>query len=330
MKNTPFYLGADGRPLSADEQELVRKIEREDNARIAAKQRELTNNLACIDRFKEQQLVRRNWIAFDDVIDWRSRDRETGVEREDYLVGALRDLDRAIYTGTHFFEGAQSRILLTFPFVDVPAALLEDPLGLPSSYWLSRAHWQALHELAPARNDESDAAKLKRLFRIHLLWAWIPLELCLRWSENVPFEPRPEWFSKPSFEQAPPASDDAVPTDGSQAVDFESSDLERPTSRSEKIRESLQGEQQLHQGDGNTRAARTKSRGRKPGQGSYASLDAPLLLAMSHIISQGKAASPEEAARQVASHAHGHGTVDSRAERLARRFRKENAKSSAE
>lgn len=324
MKNTPFSFDADGRPLSADEQELLKESERQDRARRGAKQRELAHNRASIARFKKQQLERRDWIAFEDVIDWRSRDPETGVGRDNYQIVALRDLDRAIRTGTHFFVGAQSKILLTFPFVDVPAALIEDPLGLPPSYWLSRAQWQAQHELAPARNDESDDAKLQRLFRSYLQWAWIPRELCLRWSENVPFKPRPEWVSKPSFEIGSPASDDVVPVDGFQAVDFESSDLEQPASPDEKISESLQGDQ-VHQGDVNTRAARTKSRGRKPGQGSYASVDAPFLLEMSLIISQGRAASPEEAARQVAPRAFGYGTDDSKAERLARRFRKENA-----
>ena len=66
----------------------------------------------------------------------------------------------------------------------------------------------------------------------------------------------------------------------------------------------------------------TKSRGKKPGEGSYERVDFPLLAEMKQLISSGKAASPEEAARQVASQAYGAGTVDSKAERLARRFRK--------
>ncbi|BAL06163.1 MULTISPECIES: hypothetical protein [Bradyrhizobium] len=181
MKNTRVYFGAAGRLLPTDEQRDT-------------KQRELADKLTSIARFKEQQLLRRDWIAVDDVIDWRSRDRETGVERQDYRISALRDFDLAIRTGAHFFIGEQSRILLTFPFVDVPAALSKDPFSLPASYWLSRAEWQAQHELAPAQHDESDEAKLKRLFKSHLQWAWIPRELCLRWSENVPFKPRPEWF----------------------------------------------------------------------------------------------------------------------------------------
>jgi len=62
-------------------------------------------------------------------------------------------------------------------------------------------------------------------------------------------------------------------------------------------------------------------RGRKPGQGSYLSLDIPLLREMKRLLAEGKAASAEEAARQVAPRAHGYGTIDSKAERLARRFR---------
>ena len=67
---------------------------------------------------------------------------------------------------------------------------------------------------------------------------------------------------------------------------------------------------------------RTKHRGRKKGDGSLEHLDAPLLEEMSLILSQGKAASPEEAARQVEERAHGGGTPDSKAQRLARRYRK--------
>ncbi|MDI3563936.1 hypothetical protein [Bradyrhizobium sp. Arg816] len=69
-----------------------------------------------------------------------------------------------------------------------------------------------------------------------------------------------------------------------------------------------------------------KVRGRRPGQGSYASLDAPLLLEMKRLLAEGRAASAEEAARQLAVRAFGAGTVDSKAERLARRFREEEAK----
>jgi hypothetical protein len=49
---------------------------------------------------------------------------------------------------------------------------------------------------------------------------------------------------------------------------------------------------------------------------------------MEQLLSRGKAVSAEEAARQVASRAHGGGTVESKAERLARRFRKEKAQQS--
>jgi hypothetical protein len=68
-----------------------------------------------------------------------------------------------------------------------------------------------------------------------------------------------------------------------------------------------------------------KSRGRKPGEGSYKEIDAPRLLEMRELLLKGRAASPEEAARHVASRAHGGGSVDSKAERLARRYRKDFA-----
>jgi hypothetical protein len=69
---------------------------------------------------------------------------------------------------------------------------------------------------------------------------------------------------------------------------------------------------------------RPKSRrrpGRQKGEGSYATVDLPLLEAMKALISSGEAASAEEAARQIANKAHGGGTLESKAERLARRFR---------
>jgi hypothetical protein len=194
VKNTTVYLDATGQPLAPEEQERLRNRQLEDDALRDARQRELADRWMAITRFYEHQLVRRDWISIDDIIDWRSRDRETGVKREDFQIAALRDLDLAIRTGKYFFVGEQSRILLTFPFVDVPAALIEEPLTVPESCWLSRAQWQAQHELAPAQHDDSEPNRLKRLFRTHLQWAWIPRELCLRWSKNVPFEPRPEWF----------------------------------------------------------------------------------------------------------------------------------------
>jgi hypothetical protein len=62
--------------------------------------------------------------------------------------------------------------------------------------------------------------------------------------------------------------------------------------------------------------------GREKGQGSFEQLDQPLLSKMKALITDMKAASPEEAARMVAPEAHGSGTPESKAERLARRFRK--------
>jgi hypothetical protein len=62
-------------------------------------------------------------------------------------------------------------------------------------------------------------------------------------------------------------------------------------------------------------------RGRKKGQGSFETMDLPLLEEMKELISSGAAASPEEAARSLASKAHGGGSPESKAERLARRFR---------
>ena len=62
--------------------------------------------------------------------------------------------------------------------------------------------------------------------------------------------------------------------------------------------------------------------GRRKGQGSFEPMDLPLLQEMKALIASGAAASPEEAARTLAPKAHGGESVDSKAERLARRFRR--------
>lgn len=72
------------------------------------------------------------------------------------------------------------------------------------------------------------------------------------------------------------------------------------------------------------------ARGRKPGEGSYAKVDAPLLAEMSRLLDEGKVASPEEAARQVAPRALGGGTLESKTERLAKRFRQNQSLKGAE
>jgi hypothetical protein len=68
-------------------------------------------------------------------------------------------------------------------------------------------------------------------------------------------------------------------------------------------------------------AAPRKSPGRKRGDGSFAELDRPILDEMEKLISLHQAASPEEAARMLAGKAHGAGTPESKAERLAKRYR---------
>lgn len=66
-----------------------------------------------------------------------------------------------------------------------------------------------------------------------------------------------------------------------------------------------------------------RRRGRTKGSGSFVHADLPLLKDMADLISSGKAASPDSAARQVAHLAIGGGTVDSKATRLAKRYRSE-------
>jgi hypothetical protein len=95
MKNTKIYLDEAGRPLPPEEQEKLRQRQIEEDAHIEASQRDRKKALLAIARFKERQLARRDWISIDDVIDWRSRDRATGVVREDCQLVALRDVDLA-------------------------------------------------------------------------------------------------------------------------------------------------------------------------------------------------------------------------------------------
>jgi hypothetical protein len=62
-------------------------------------------------------------------------------------------------------------------------------------------------------------------------------------------------------------------------------------------------------------------RGRRKGAGSFEKLDRPILEEMRTTLRSGEFASPEEAARKFADKAHGNGTIESKAERLARRYR---------
>jgi hypothetical protein len=62
--------------------------------------------------------------------------------------------------------------------------------------------------------------------------------------------------------------------------------------------------------------------GKKKGDGSYDALDQPRIAEMAALIRDKKAASPEQAARMVAEQAFGDGSPESKADRLAKRFRK--------
>jgi hypothetical protein len=62
----------------------------------------------------------------------------------------------------------------------------------------------------------------------------------------------------------------------------------------------------------------------KPGPKSLEEADRPLLEEMKQLLKSGRAQSIEAAARQLAPRAAGHATEDSKKERLARRFRRDN------
>jgi hypothetical protein len=73
--------------------------------------------------------------------------------------------------------------------------------------------------------------------------------------------------------------------------------------------------------EGAPEAATPKKRGRKKGDGSFANIDLPRLDEMKELILSHRAASPEEAARMLAEKAFGPGSLESKAERLAKRYR---------
>jgi hypothetical protein len=62
--------------------------------------------------------------------------------------------------------------------------------------------------------------------------------------------------------------------------------------------------------------------GRKKGQGSLDGIDSPLIEEMRGLLRAGSAASPEAAAKKVAGKAHGTSTLESKVDRLAKRYRK--------
>ena len=64
-----------------------------------------------------------------------------------------------------------------------------------------------------------------------------------------------------------------------------------------------------------------RRRGRTLGSGSLERADLPLIAKMAELIHLGEASSPDAAARLVAEEAKGGGTIESKATRLAKRFR---------
>ena len=70
-------------------------------------------------------------------------------------------------------------------------------------------------------------------------------------------------------------------------------------------------------------AVKRPSRGRSPGDGSFDSQDQALLEEMSELIASGEATSASGAATMVAGRAHGGGTIESKAKRLAGKYRRQ-------
>ena len=78
-----------------------------------------------------------------------------------------------------------------------------------------------------------------------------------------------------------------------------------------------------HPGPGGAQVDQSKRRGRKPGSGSYAEHDAPLVQEMKALIDKGEAASPHAAAIQIVNKAKGSGTEESKVRRLVDRYNDE-------
>jgi hypothetical protein len=181
-----IWLDEDGHPLANDEQERMRRENAREAARRARANRVFNARLALIAAFERQQLKRRDWISFAEIIEWRSRNRIDGSISEEKKQQTLDDLSREIAAGASFFEGGQSRVLFISPQYRVRRGILTDLSSAQEGNWVTRKRWLAWREIH-SRSILRDEI---------LILCWIPREICLNWCANLPFEPKPEWLER--------------------------------------------------------------------------------------------------------------------------------------
>jgi hypothetical protein len=154
-------------------------------ARRARENSVFNARIALIHEFERQQLEKREWISFAEIIDWRSRDRIDGLINEHKYQQTLDDLRREIAAGTFFFERGHPRILFISPQYRVRRGILADLSAANEGNWVSRQRWLAWAEShSPAILTDA------------LMLCWIPRSVCLSWCANVPFEPKPDWTDR--------------------------------------------------------------------------------------------------------------------------------------
>ena len=105
-----------------------------------------------------------------------------------------------------------------------------------------------------------------------------------------------------------------------QGIDWEGSKLKTPRGEFVDVRCLRKDLETWHPGPRGSKVDQPKRRGRKPGSGSYAEHDAPLVQEMKALIDDGKAASPHAAATQIVEKAKGSGTEGSKVRRLVDRY----------
>jgi hypothetical protein len=178
-----IWLDGDGQPLPAAEQEWMRRENAREAGRRARENSVFNARIALIHEFERQQLEKREWISFAEIIDWRSRDRIDGSINEHKYQQTLDDLRREIAAGTFFFERGHPRILFISPQYRVRRGILADLSAANEGNWVSRQRWLAWAE------SHSPAILTDAV----LMWCWIPRDICLTWCANLPFQPKPEW-----------------------------------------------------------------------------------------------------------------------------------------
>ena len=180
------YLDNDGNPVSPEEQIRREAKEIEDSRQRDLRSKEQNIRRQWISDFANQREIDREWISFAEIIDWRSRKRTDGSIDPQSRLQAIEDLCSELSFGTRFYRNQPSSVLLLNPELleEISPTLATNPRSMPSSAWVTKDRWKAWQD-----SPSKDA-----LIEQVLMWCWIPLDVCLSWCSNMPFEPKPEWI----------------------------------------------------------------------------------------------------------------------------------------